>query len=232
MTPFSSVNLNDPRQDVHRERVVRPTLNRFRVAERLVKRLQPDDTVLEVGGGAGEFSQRLRQLGFNVTFVDLSPSNVARAKGLGFEAHQLDLNQGLKGLPDSAYSAVIMLEIIEHIVASEALLREANRVLKSDGVLILSTPNFAYWLNRFRILLGNLSHDEGYHFRFFTPSVLRSRIESAGFTIEQTAHTTPALGVNLARRLLGKKDRLHFHVPNFLAPFFAHTLFVCARKRS
>ena len=230
MSSFANVNLDDPRQDVHKSRLVRPTLNRFRVAERLASQFKLGGQVLEIGGGAGEFSQRLRDLGFAVTFVDLSPSNVARAEQLGFPAHQIDLNHGLPGIPDASYNGVVMLEIIEHVVAAENLLSEVYRVLRPGGYLILSTPNFAYWINRLQILAGRLSHDEGYHFRFFTPSILESRLRKAGLRIVKTHHTTPALGLNLVRRLAGHSQRIHLRVPRLIAPLLAHTLVVCAQK--
>jgi hypothetical protein len=60
--------------------------------------------------------------------------------------------------------------------------------------------------------------------------VLRKRLDDAGFGIEHTAHTTPALGYNFLIRHLGHQKRNHVHVPDFLAPAFAHTLFIRARK--
>src|SRR5262249_17456118 len=131
------------------------------------------------------------------------------------------------------FDGVVMLEIIEHVVAAENLLREVARVVKPDGFVILSTPNFAYWLNRLRIVLGGLSNDEGYHYRFFTPSVLRTRLEHAGLTIDRTANTMPAVGYNFfANRLLGKPRR-HIHVNDVMSPLFAHTLIVkCVKKKA
>jgi hypothetical protein len=48
--------------------------------------------------------------------------------------------------------------------------------------------------------------------------------------IERTAYTTPALGYNFIARQLGKTQRKHIHVPDLLAPVFAHTLFVRAQN--
>lgn len=232
-TSFGNVNLEDPRQDVHRLRKEQPNLSRHGVAERLLPNPPRGLAILEVGGGAAEFSRRLQSLGVAVTFVDLSPSNVQRANSLGMEAHQLDLNDGLPPFSDGVFDGVIMLEIIEHVVAAEKLLKEAARVLKPGGFLILSTPNFAYWCNRLRILAGRLSHDEGYHYRFFTPSVLASRVENAGFIVDKTANTSPAMGYNLIANKLFGKPRRHIHVPNLISNLLAHTLIVkCIKPRS
>src|SRR5262249_55665914 len=125
---------------------------------------------------------------------------------------------------------VVMLEVIEHIVAAEQLLGEVCRVLRTGGWAILSTPNFAYWSNRLRIVLGRLSADEGYHYRFFTTAVLQQRLMAAGLVIERRAHTMPAIGYNFIANRLMKRRRRHVHVPGPFAPLFAHTLIVRCLK--
>lgn len=231
---FDQVNLDDPRQDVHKHRDQPVDLPRYRVAEALLP--QPADeapggrSVLELGGGTGAFSQRLQDAGFEVTFADLNPNNVTRAREAGMDAVQINLNEGLPGLPDNHFAGVVILEVIEHVVPAEKVLREIFRVTAPGGFLILSTPNFNFFLNRLRILAGKLSHDEGYHYRFFNPKVLNQRLRDAGFEIDRCHHTTPAFGYNLLANRLLKKRRLHVRVPNLLAGLLAHTLFVRARK--
>lgn len=60
------------------------------------------------------------------------------------------------GLPlaDSSVDVVIMGEIIEHLVDTDAALIEARRLLRPGGWLLLSTPNLAAWFNRGLLLLG------------------------------------------------------------------------------
>lgn len=228
---YRSVNLSDQRQDVHKQRSHPPNLPRYDTAERLLPEGSEDLLVLELGGGIGEFSRRMLRRGIKVTFADLSDHNVAKARNLGLETLKLDLNLGLPGVADRRFDGVVILEVIEHLIAVELVLAEIARVLKPGGFLILSTPNFAFFQNRMRILLGKLSMDEGYHYRFFTPRVLKQRLENAGFRIERSAHTMPAFGYNfLFNRLLGRRRR-HVRIPTWLAPLFAHTLFLRARKK-
>jgi 2-polyprenyl-3-methyl-5-hydroxy-6-metoxy-1,4-benzoquinol methylase len=229
-TDYSNVNLHDPRQDIHLVRPENPALNRYKIAESLLPPNVAGSKIVEIGGGAAEFSRRLKALNINVTFTDLSETNIQRATELGFEAHRVDLNLGLPGLADNSFDGAVMLEIIEHVVGAEHLLSEVARVLRPGGFLILSTPNFSSWQNRLRILSGNLSHDEGYHFRFFNPKVLRQRVEAAGLRVDRTVSTAPFYGYNLIlNRVLGKPRR-HLRVPNITASILGETMFVRARK--
>lgn len=229
-TDFATVNLADPRQDVHRERKHDPNLNRYKVAESLLPAQTKGLKVLELGGGIAELSRRMTEKGIVVTFVDLSDANLAKAAALGLETHKLDLNLGLPDFAEGTFDGVVMLEIIEHVVAAEFLLQEIQRVLKPGGFVILSTPNFAFLLNRLRILAGNLSIDEGYHYRFFTVKSLAKMLRAAGLEVDKTAHTMPAIGYNIFHNRLLGKPRVHVNIPNPIAPVFAHTLFFKAKK--
>ena len=227
---FPAVNLADPRQDIHKDRKSRQDLNRYRIAKKLLPAKPRGMKVLELGGGAGEFSRVMKALGIKVTIVDLSDHNIERAAKMGFETHKIDLNYGLPVFKDAQFDGVVILEVIEHVVAAEFLLEEANRVLKDGGFIILSTPNFAFFLNRLGILCGGLSHDEGYHYRFFTVKTLANRLTEAGFSVQRTAHSMPAIGINFIYSKILKRKRLHIQVPNVLSPLFAQTLIVQARK--
>lgn len=228
--PSALVNIAHPQQDVHRERIHAPTLYRYRIAEQLLPVPATGLSVLELGGGIAELSRRMKVRGVKVTFVDLSEHNIHKAQAAGFKAHQLDLNLGLPVFDDEQFDGVVMLEIIEHVVAAEFLLAEVSRVLKPGGFVILSTPNFAFLLNRLRILSGKLSQDEGYHYRFFTAKALTQRLKAVGLMVEQTAHNMPAFGLNLIRNKIFGRPRAHIRIPKPLSPIFAQTLMVRARK--
>lgn len=226
--PSPYINLADPRQDVHRVRTQPPHQLRYAIAEQIF----PDGPfldILDLGGGTGDFARRLRERNYAVTFADLSESNVRRAAEDGFAAHRVDLNFTLP-FGDALFDGVTMLEVIEHVVASEQLLAEVHRILRPRGFVVLSTPNFSFFVNRFRVLRGKLSVDEGYHYRFFNPQVLRMMVERAGFEVEATDQTMPAFGINRVSRLVGRAKRRHIRVPAVVAGFAAQTLFVRARK--
>ena len=223
------VNVAHPQQDVYGRRRERTNHMRFRYAQQLLPSAKAGMQALEVGGGMAEFSSVLIERNWQVCFTDINPHNVENAGNLGLEAYQMDFNLGLPVLDDGRFDLIVMLEVIEHIVNAEYLLSEIKRVLKPHGVLILSTPNFAWWRNRLRILLGGLSHDEGYHYRFFTKHSLTRQLKEADLTPELWRFTSAAYGVNWLRRVVLKKGRMHLLVPNVWGPLLGQTLFVRAR---
>jgi SAM-dependent methyltransferase len=112
--------------------------------------------IVDVGCGDGLATGVAAQLnpGHRFVGVDWSADALrqARARGLAL------IRAGLEGsgLPMVSASAdvVIMSEVIEHLVDTDAALDEVFRILKPGGSLLLSTPNLAAWYNRGLLAVG------------------------------------------------------------------------------
>lgn len=114
-------------------------LARYIFAEQLAR----GKHVLDAACGAGYGSHRLAQLAEKVTGIDSSPDAVAYARA-NYGANNLAYTVGdVMALPfsDAAFDLVVAFEIIEHLAEPRAFLRELARVLKPDGVAVISTPN-------------------------------------------------------------------------------------------
>jgi SAM-dependent methyltransferase len=85
--------------------------------------------------------------------------------------HRVDFICSATKLPfeDSSYNTVLSTQVIEHVADHQAFLSEVFRVLKSNGVLILSGP--MYWP----------LHEEPYDFFRFTEHGFRFLLERLGF---------------------------------------------------
>lgn len=142
-------------------------------------------SVIELGSGNGELANLLQPKVKSLTCVDNSAIYAAKLIKKGFTAIQADFNQTLP-FKASQFDCIINLEVIEHLVKVEDFLLEASRILKPDGLLIISTPNIAWWGYRLFVLLGQPPKKEGYHLRFFTHHSLTRLLTQSGFHIVKT----------------------------------------------
>jgi 2-polyprenyl-3-methyl-5-hydroxy-6-metoxy-1,4-benzoquinol methylase len=102
--------------------------------------------VLDVGCGLGDFSQRLSDLGADVTACDLGAGLVDRTRArVGCTAVVADaLNLSATFEPES-FDIVLSSECIEHTPDPKRAVREMARLVKPGGCLSISTPNRLWW---------------------------------------------------------------------------------------
>jgi SAM-dependent methyltransferase len=94
--------------------------------------------------------------------------------------------------PDDSFDIVLFCEMIEHMLMDPlATLRQIHRVLRPNGVLILTTPNVARIENVLRMLHGTNIYDPysgygpyGRHNREYTRHELHRLLDFAGFEVE------------------------------------------------
>jgi 2-polyprenyl-3-methyl-5-hydroxy-6-metoxy-1,4-benzoquinol methylase len=116
--------------------------------------------VLDVGAGAGAFSQRLTDLGYSVTALDADPEKWIPTD---IPFLQLDIDAGIAASVQKTFDSVCCLEVIEHVENPWNLLREIYSVVRPGGYLLLSTPNITSFLSRGIFFLTGRFHqfDEG-----------------------------------------------------------------------
>lgn len=112
---------------------------------------------LDIGPGTGRWLTFLRsQSPARLTTVDISEASLARCHHLCDEHHRIDIE--LEPLPfaDATFDIIVSFEVLEHLRDPFLYLSEISRVLKRRGMLLLSTPNLASLISRFRLVLGLL----------------------------------------------------------------------------
>lgn len=98
---------------------------------------------LDIGCGRGEWLETLIENGFSAQGVDLDAGMLAECELLGLPAIQADALTFLKALPDDSLCVITGFHIVEHLPFEvlQIIMKEALRVLKPAGLIILETPN-------------------------------------------------------------------------------------------
>ena len=112
---------------------------RYQAAVDLVK----DKIVLDIASGSGYGSALLGTSAKQVIGVDVdAPAVKYASKNYGSKNVSFKVGDGIKiPLEDQSVEVVVSFETIEHIEKYEVFMDEVKRVLKPDGLFILSTPN-------------------------------------------------------------------------------------------
>lgn len=143
----------------------------------------------------------------HVKGVEVDSRPVAMAQARGYAVRQGDATRGIL-FPDASFDLVTALDVIEHVDADEAILREAYRVARPGGILAITTPAFQ-WLWSYNDILNGHRHR-------YTPQELHERVARAGFNLRRLTFgfflvfpmSAPLI---LLRNRLGRKKQLSSH---------------------
>ncbi len=156
-------------------------------------------TILDIGVGYGFLAAAMKKAGHRVFALDFFYGKVAEEVCRHWEIPLLMLNIEAHELPfkDESFDVVVLGEVIEHFTADPVgSLEKARRVLKQDGILIVTTPNSLSAVNRIKRLFGQgnrLTYHRpvmvsgnpyryGHH-RLFCMEELQELLEKAGYQV-------------------------------------------------
>lgn len=150
--------------------------------------------LLEVGIGKGELLAVALELGYQPDAVELVERTAQKV------ADTLDISiwcgDFLDYRPNKAYSVITMGDVIEHVTKPEKALQSAYRLLKEDGVLWLSTPNFESSFSRM-LKFNDPMWLEPHHVTYFSRDGLEALAAKCGFVLRE---------YNVSRRYNGSME--------------------------
>jgi len=167
------------------------------IEARFYQGLELAEPVFDLGAGDGHFAARTFQKKMGVGF---DPAFVSLQEAQNFGAYNLLVNGLGDRIPcaDASFATVISNSVLEHIPDVDAVLREANRILKTGGTVIITVPNSNFTQNLsvalFLDRLGWKSAARAYrtffnkisrHYHPDDAGVWRHRLEQAGFVIKK-----------------------------------------------
>ncbi|HLC67808.1 MAG TPA: methyltransferase domain-containing protein [archaeon] len=143
--------------------------------------------ILEVGCGTGDICKDLTKDN-EVHGIDLSSKSLKAAKSRGVITKMYNIENGLP-YKSAHFDILICSELVEHLFDPEHVIKEANRVLKKGGLLLLSTPNFYSTINRLKILKGRHrgielpNYAAQQHIRFYSHASIREMLVRNNFAV-------------------------------------------------
>ncbi|WP_010292004.1 MULTISPECIES: class I SAM-dependent methyltransferase [Clostridium] len=174
------------------------------------KYFKKDGKILDIGCGPGRYSIELLKMGYKVSLLDISQNELDIAKkkinhiGLKAENYYCQSALELSSFEDESFDGVLLMGPLYHLhyeEEREKVLREVYRILKHDGIALITYINtwgclkaavsefpevFNDKLHFDRYLKGNLkfSKDESFTATFFTsPHLAIDEVKQCNFKI-------------------------------------------------
>jgi SAM-dependent methyltransferase len=155
---------------------------RRRKSKKIASLIPENAKVLDIGCGNGKFLKHLSALGnYELYGTELEGGSAERASLI----KEVKLKTGyLKedDFPEEYFHAVTLFHVFEHLEEPKRTLEIIQKILKKNGVLILSFPNISGW--QAKIFKGKWYHlDPPRHLIFFAPDDLAKIINDMGFML-------------------------------------------------
>lgn len=115
-----------------------------------INKIKQPGKLLDMGCGYGFFLDEAAKRGWQVYGTDISEEACSYASGtLGLKVFNGDLLD--RGFESSFFDVVTLLGSIEHFADPYKILREASRILKNDGIMVITTLNIAGFTRLFKL---------------------------------------------------------------------------------
>jgi len=146
------------------------------------------ETILDIACGSGLFAFSLARKHCQVYGVDSSVDRIEMAKSL-VQGHNCHFAVGdAENLPfkSGTFDKVVSVCSLEHFDDDERALAEMNRVLKDDGVLVLTVDSFTYTgINKH---IQEKHRKENRVVNYYSDSQVREKLQKHGFSVDKTEY--------------------------------------------
>jgi SAM-dependent methyltransferase len=141
--------------------------------------ISPPARILDAGCGWGVTLEALESRGYRATGLDVSRQALDRLDRPNRTLIEADLTRPFESaaVADCAFDAVLALDVIEHLDDDAAALKNLARLVRPDGLVVVSVPALPELFSDFDQIQG--------HRRRYRPDGLRAAFEAAGLEVNQ-----------------------------------------------
>jgi ubiquinone/menaquinone biosynthesis C-methylase UbiE len=131
------------------------------VKKKVIDKTKEMDKMLDVGCGYGALTRfvggvlNIREL----HGIDIDQERLSISERRRIVTHKVDLNTQAFPFLGMYFDLVTSFNVLEQLISYDNVLMETHRVLKKDGLFILSLPNLGSYVNRGALLFGYQPRD-------------------------------------------------------------------------
>lgn len=153
--------------------------------KKLVEALKKQGSLLDVGCGDGQFLKIMADNGWRVCGVETATSAADRLNKEKYSIYYGTLKENIFNAED--FDVITIWQALEHFDDPEEYLAIIYRILKEDGILVISIPNIDSFQARF-------SRNKWFHLDLprhkwhFTPETILEMLTKYSFYVKQIKH--------------------------------------------
>lgn len=155
-----------------------------------------DRTVLDIGCWTGDTARKLIARGCTVSGVEMDPAAaaVARTDLKEVVVMNLDKTSLLDHFEPGSFDAVVLGDVLEHLMDPVGVLQTAASLLVPGGRVVISIPNVTHGSLRLALLQGRWRYTstgllDATHIRFFSRAGLVDLVREAGLVLDELRGT-------------------------------------------
>ena len=157
---------------------MKETFNRY--FDILSKYGKKSGELFDIGAATGFFLKIAKNRGYSVSGVEMSNHAAEKARNSGLNGFSGDIM--CMNIKEDVFDVVTMLDVVEHMTDPFKELLEVKRILKSNGFLIINSPNGQSFLSKILKTRWHLVLPPE-HLFYFSPRNLSMFMESNGFEV-------------------------------------------------
>lgn len=180
--------------------ILSKNVKRFLNDIKYIKKYCKSGKILEIGSAPYHLTYTLSKLDYSVIGIDIDPSRFEKfIKEQNLNIIKHDIENDALPFKDNEFQFVIFNEIFEHLrIDPISTLKEINRILQPDGILMLTTPNL-YSIQNIVSFLRGRGFDNPYkqfeqlhkighmgHVRLYSVKQVKEFLNNTGFDVVDT----------------------------------------------
>jgi SAM-dependent methyltransferase len=180
-----------------------------------IKKFKEEGTILDIGCGWGGLLEAARDYGYQGKGVEIMEKAREYCKELGFEIYSGDF---LNTKIEEKFDIITLQSVLEHTKNPEIILKRAREILKEDGILVISVPNYcisAKILGRNWQYLWPIEH-----IYYFRKDTIKKILQKTGFSLSLLKTSPPDPELNWYEKYSFFAPFLSFIISGLNQPLF------------